>query len=99
MHLETSRRHSRDPLPGSALRSNVTRGAEQPIHVWYAAQQSPSTDVIADLSGSDEQVERATFAITDSLQLCIHAAFGSANQAATPPFLTPKLDAVRWASR
>jgi hypothetical protein len=36
-------------------------------------------------------------AVADGVQLSVHAALGSANQASTPPFLTPKLDAVRWA--
>ena len=72
---------------------------KQPVHIWYAAEQSPSTDIIANLSGGDKEVQRPSFAITDGVQPGIHTAFGSANQAATHPFLTPKLDAVRWAFR
>ena len=69
----------------------------QPVHIWYATEQSPSTDVIADLSGGDKEVQRPSFAITDGVQLGIHAAFGSANQAATHLFLTcliPRFDGV-----
>lgn len=40
-----------------------------------------------------------SLAVADGVQLRIHAAFGSANQTPTPPFLTPRLDAVRWAFR
>jgi hypothetical protein len=65
-------------------RDFVAKIPEQPIHVWYAAEQSPSTNVIADLPGGNEHVERATLAITDSVQLGVHAAFGSTNQTAAP---------------
>ena len=51
--------------------------SEQPFHIWYAAEQSPSSDVVANLPGANEQVERATLAITDSMQLGIQAYPGS----------------------
>jgi hypothetical protein len=38
-------------------------------------------------------------AIADGVQLGVHAALCPANQASTPPFFTPRLDAVRWALR
>lgn len=49
----------------------------------------------ADLIGGDEQVERTSPAVADGMQLGVHAALGATNQASTPPFLTPKLVAVR----
>ena len=56
-----------------------------------ATQQGRRADAVADLSGGDTETERAIVAIADGV--------GAANQVSTPPFLTPKLDALRWASR
>jgi len=72
---------------------------EQPVDIWQTAQQGPRPDVIAHLPGRHEEVERPPFAVADGMQLGVHAALGAANQAATPPFFTPRLDAVRCALR
>ncbi len=72
---------------------------ELPIDIWQAAQQCPCADVVADLTSREEQVERSALTVADGVQLGVHAAFCSTNQASTPPFLTPKLVAVRWAFR
>jgi hypothetical protein len=72
---------------------------EQPIGIRQAAQQCPCPDVIADLTRRDEQVQWPAFAVADGVQLGVHAALGATDQASTPPFLTPKLVAVRWAFR
>ena len=79
--------------------SIIAAVAKQPPDVWQAAQQSPRADVIAHLSGSDEQIERSPLAVADGVQLGVHAAFGAADQASTPPFLTAMLVAVRCAFR
>ena len=34
---------------------------EQPVHVWQTAVQSPSTGLIANLPGGNEQIERGAF--------------------------------------
>ena len=130
-------------MPGSALRSNVTRGSvtpfvsalvvfhgllalfssrdagayplvfqrvsepvgivasipEQPSDLWQTAQQCPCAHIVIDLSGGDEEVERSSLAIANGVKLGVHTTCGPANQATAPPFLTPKLDAVRWALR
>ena len=67
---------------------------EQPVRIRQAAEQYPCPDVIADLSGRDKKVDRAALAVTDGVELCIHVAFGAVDQAATPPFFAPRLDAV-----
>lgn len=72
---------------------------EQPFDLWQAAQQSSCANVIADLSSGDEQVDWSSLAVTDCVQLGVHAALGSTDQASTPPFLTAMLVAVRWAFR
>lgn len=72
---------------------------EQPFHVWQATQQSPCADVVADLPGGDEKIEWASLTVTDGVQLGVHAALRSANQASTPPFFAAMLVAVRWALR
>ena len=72
---------------------------EQPVDVRQAGQQCPCADVVADLTGRDEQVERSALVVADGMQLGVHAALGPANQASTSPFFTPKLVAVRWALR
>jgi len=64
---------------------------EQPVDIWQTAQQGPRPDVIAHLPGRHEEVERPPFAVADGMQLGVHAALGAANQAATPPFFTPRL--------
>ena len=79
--------------------SVISSTPEQPVDFWQAAQQGRRADLVADLSGSDKETERAIVAIADGVQLAVQAALGAANQASTPPFLTPKLDAVRWALR
>ena len=56
-------------------------------------------DVIADLSGGDEQVDRSSLTVADGMQLGVHAAFGSTDQTTTPPFFAAMLVAVRWALR
>ena len=68
---------------------------EQPIYLWQAADKRPCTDVVTDLSSGHEQVQRASLAVADGVKLGIHTALGSPDQASTPPFLTPKLVAVR----
>ncbi len=72
---------------------------EQPFGIWKAAEQRPRADVVAHLTGSDEQVERASLAIADGVQFGIHAALGATNQATAPPFLAAMLVAVRCAFR
>lgn len=66
----------------------VSSVPEQPIDIMQVSQQPPWSGVIADLPGSDEQVERAAFAVDDG-KLGVHPAFGSANQANTSPFSRP----------
>jgi hypothetical protein len=51
------------------------------------------------LSGGDEETDWTPQAVADGVQLGVHTALGSADQASTPPFLTPRLDAVRCAFR
>jgi len=77
----------------------IPKGAEQPVHIRYTAQQGPRADVIADLPGSDKQVQRTSQAVANSVEFGIHAALRPANQTSTPPFFAPMLVAVRWAFR
>ncbi len=51
------------------------------------------------MTSGDKQVNRASLTVENGVQFSVHAAFGSANQTATPPFFTPMLVAVRWALR
>ena len=60
---------------------------EQPFDVWQAVEQCPRADIIAHLPGGDEQVDRSSLAVADGVQFGVHAAFGPANQASTPPFM------------
>ena len=62
-------------------------------------EQGGSTDVIADLTGRNEEADRATIRIRDGMKLGVHAAFRASNQAARTPFFTRRLEAVRWALR
>ncbi|GGG72233.1 hypothetical protein GCM10011415_20320 [Salipiger pallidus] len=65
--------------------------------VGRPADQGTRPDVVADKSGSQEQVDGSALAFANRVQLRKYAAFGSATQTPTPPFLTLRLDAVRWA--
>ena len=68
--------------------SVVASITEEPFHLGQAAQQSPRTDAVADLTGGDEQIEWAAITAADGGQLSVHATFG-APQATTPPFSQP----------
>ena len=48
---------------------------ELPIDVWQAAMQVARADVIADLSGGNEQVDRSSLTVADCVQLGVHAAW------------------------
>lgn len=72
---------------------------EQPVNIRQAAERRPYSDIVADLTGGYEQVEWASLAITDRVQLGVHTALSATNQTSTSPFLTPILVAVQWALR
>ncbi len=77
----------------------VTAIPEQPVDIRQTVAKRPRTDVVADLPCGYEKVEGASLAVADGMELRVHAALGSSDQATAPPFLTPRLDAVRWAFR
>ena len=79
----------------SELSCVISSVAEQPIDSRQATQQGSRADVVVDLSGDHEKVERSAPAVSDSVQFSVHAALRPTNQASTPPFITPKLVAVR----
>ena len=56
--------------------------SEQTVHIWWATDQDPSTDLIADPPVGNEQVERAPLAVANGIKLGIQAAFGSPDPAA-----------------
>ena len=58
-----------------------------------------SPDVVADLSGGDEQVEWPPLTVADGVQLRVHAALSLTDQTSTPPFFKPMLVADRCALR
>ncbi len=72
---------------------------QHPVCLWEAAQQSSGSAVVADWSGCDEQADRAALRIGNGMQLCVHAAFGAADQPSEPPFFTRRPEAVRCALR
>ena len=72
---------------------------QQPFGLGKFIKQGGSTGVIADLTGRNEEADRATIRIRDGMKLGVHAAFRASNQAARAPFFTRKLEAVRWALR
>lgn len=59
---------------------------EQPFDIRQAAEQCPRTDIVTDLTGGDEQVERPPLAVAYGVQFRAHAAFGSTDQTTTPLF-------------
>lgn len=71
---------------------------KQPADLWQTFQPCPCTDVVADLTGSDDEVQRPPNSVTDGMQLGIHTALGAPNPFA-PPFFTRMLVAVLCALR
>jgi len=74
---------------------------QQPFRLWQTVQQGGSTGVVADLACSHEEPDRAAVGIGNGMQFGVHAALGSADQAAPlvvrPPFFDRRLVAVRCA--
>ena len=82
--------------------------SEQPLHFRQPTDQRTRPDIVADGSGRQEQVDGPVLAVADGMQFRVPFSgetvprtvssslepFGSANQASTPPFLKPRLDAV-----
>lgn len=58
--------------------SVVTTIPKQPFNAWQAAQQRPRSNIVADLPGRNEEVDWPTLAVTDGMELGIHATFGPA---------------------
>ena len=91
----------------------ITAIPKKPVNIGQAARQRPCADVITDLTGGDEQVQRPPLAVADGVQLRVPflgktfhwtVSFSleprrPTDQTSTPPFLTPMLVAVRWAFR
>ncbi|MPL96457.1 hypothetical protein SDC9_42638 [bioreactor metagenome] len=79
--------------------SVIASVGEQPPRLRQAAQQRRRASIIADLPGGHVEPDRPPLRIRDSVQLGVHATFGSSDLARSPPFLTRRLDAVRCALR
>jgi len=47
---------------------------KQPIDIRQAAQKGPCADIVADVSGGHEQVERTPLAVAESMKLRVHPA-------------------------
>ena len=72
---------------------------QQIISFRKRAQQSGRSGVIADLTRAEEEAQRLAIAIGQGMKLRVEATFRAADQALAPPFLSRRLDAVRWAFR
>jgi hypothetical protein len=59
---------------------------EQPVDFCETAEQRSRANVVADLSSGDEQVNWSSLTVADGVQLGVHAALGTANQASMHPF-------------
>ena len=57
--------------------SVIASVAEQPFDARQTAQQCSGANVIADLPGRDEEVDRTTLAVTDGMQFGVHATLGA----------------------
>lgn len=71
----------------STVRQHVLGGRK-------AVQQCPRADVIAPLVGRRKHPQWAASRICYRVQFRIHLALGASNQAAAPPFFSPRLEAV-----
>lgn len=63
-----------------AQQSSLATIPEQPADFGQAAEERPCADVVADLPGSGEQVQRPPLAVADGVQLGIHAALCAPDQ-------------------
>src|SRR5690606_38307729 len=77
----------------------VTPIRQQVLCGRQAAQKRPRADVIAALAGGEEHPHGAAERIRNGVQLGVQAALRAPDQAAPPPFLSPRLEAVRCALR
>lgn len=73
--------------------------AEQPLCLWQVVQQRGRTSIVADLPGGYEGAGRSPVRIGDCVQLGIHGAFCTANQAPEIAFFARRLGAVRCTVR
>ena len=62
-------------------------------------QQSPCVNVIAALPGGQKHPQRSARSIGNGMQFRVHPALGASDQAAAPPFFSPRLEAVRCVFR
>ena len=60
---------------------------------------SAAAGVVADLSGRHMEAHRATFRISDGVQICVQATFPPTDPSTAPPIFSRGLQAVRCASR
>lgn len=67
--------------------------------MFEAGVQAPmaSDSIVTDLTGRHEEPDGPPTCIGYSVQLGVHTALCSPDQTSTPPFLTPRLEAVRCA--
>lgn len=72
---------------------------EQEIGFRKRAEQRCCAGVVADLSRAQKEAQRLAMSIGQGVQFRVEAAFGAADQATAPPFLSRRLDAVLWAFR
>ena len=77
----------------------ITPISQQEFRFRKRAEQCCSPGVIADLTRAEEEAQRLAIAIGQGMKLRVEAALRAADQALAPPFLSRRLDAVRWAFR
>ena len=64
-----------------------------------AVQQCPRADEIAPLAGRQKHPQWAASRVCYRVQFRVHPALGASDQAAAPPFFSPRLEAVRCVFR
>ena len=77
----------------------ITPISQQEFRFRKRAEHCCSPGVIADLTRAEEEAQGPTIAIGQGMKLRVEAALRAADQALAPPFLSRRLDAVRWAFR
>ena len=92
----------RDPLVfrGFAIPVRIVSSVRQ--HVFggrKVVQQCSRADVIAPLAGRQKHPQRAASRVCYRVQFRVHPALGAPDQAAAPPFFSPRLEAVRCVFR
>ena len=87
------------PVSAGGLALNITEQRRANRRIRQLADQRPRPNIIAGLAAAQKHPDRPPRRVGDSVELRVEATLRAPDQAPRPPFLSPKLEAVRWVLR